>query len=560
MPTSPAARDDGAELTDTTVHNINFGTLGNIDNGDGLLCWLAIDGNASVFVPSNWDIAINRVGPNNAVRGVLAYSTASGNEGNSVDFGTSSPTTSVHRIWRFDRLDIAPWSTDPPEGSSSTNNQTFIQAPLHNVSWDDGEDNWWVAAYAADDPSSTAIAFPGTAGQSNQFTRAGGGEAIATTELFDRQRDSLSPGVFLMQEAGEDAEQAVAITAAVRPRDLPPQTVQVGAATEDDTAQPVNALIILPPVNVGAASEDDTAQPVGSLVGFPPVQVGAASEDDTAQPVGSLVGFPPVQVGAATETDTAHPVTGIIGERDIDVGAATEIDTGHPVEPLGDTTDAVVETAIELDTAEPVTALSGVAVVAVGEGIEQDRAFGLVGQATEVVVAVEPATETDSPGSITPTGASPKLVPVGTASEDDTAQPVTPVSGGTAVLTIIRTETDATALPVTPGSQGVATAQVLRVDGTDIANPIVPTPGRIIVAVGTATETDAVGSIVPAVGGGQATINVEPATERDIALPVLAPGQTPDVLKIIKGRHAACYVPGHNIVTNQAVRRSARRR
>ncbi len=161
-------------------------------------------------------------------------------------------------------------------------------------------------------------------------------------------------------------------------------TVNVGQATETDTAQAVS---IERTYSVAQATETDTAQAIAVRR---LISVGQATETDTAQ---AVTFRKELTAGIATETDTAQPVT---ISRLIATGQATETDSALAVTIGSTATNVAVGQATETDTAQAVTIARG---IDVGQATETDTAQA-VAVITDQVIAVGQAVETDTAQSI----------------------------------------------------------------------------------------------------------------------------------------------------------------
>ena len=171
-----------------------------------------------------------------------------------------------------------------------------------------------------------------------------------------------------------------------------PQTVNVGTASETDTAEPITHTGDVT-VTVGTAEEADTA---GALVAIfdQTITVGTASETDTAgaTPLGSISGtraqgglaflFRPlsapasqtITVGTATETDTAFSVT-IPADQTITVGTASETDTAVAIS-VAEAQTISVGTASETDTALSLTLVLPGTIVVHPQGMVPGTSIG----------------------------------------------------------------------------------------------------------------------------------------------------------------------------------------
>ena len=135
-------------------------------------------------------------------------------------------------------------------------------------------------------------------------------------------------------------------------------------------------------VNVGLASETDTAFSVNPDPQKVNVAVGLATETDTAFSVTPSTGLQTVAVGLATETDTAFAVTASPGTATVAVGLASETDTAFDVSVVATATIAV-GLASETDTAFSITVAPGTATVALGLATETDTALSVTNPVDE---------------------------------------------------------------------------------------------------------------------------------------------------------------------------------
>ena len=156
------------------------------------------------------------------------------------------------------------------------------------------------------------------------------------------------------------------------------QTVNVGQATETDTALAVTPSAGAVSVAVGQATETDTALAVTpSPSGAVNVAAGQASETDTALAVTPSLAGIFASVGQAVETDTALAVTpAASGAAAASVAQASETDTALAITAQLGTATAVVGQAVEIDTALPVTPVQPL-FVATGLAAEVDAALSI---------------------------------------------------------------------------------------------------------------------------------------------------------------------------------------
>lgn len=183
-----------------------------------------------------------------------------------------------------------------------------------------------------------------------------------------------------------------------------PITVQVGQATETDTALAVTRVKVRA---VGQASEVDVARAVGRVKTRP---VGQATESDISRSIARIkVGA----VGRPTESDTAASINNGSGHF-VAVGQAIEIDVARTVSATPGTAREPVFPATETDIAYSVAPRRSRAVGMASEGSVARSVLHVL------IRAIGRPTETDLALSILPR--SPGVTPVGKALEVESAR------------------------------------------------------------------------------------------------------------------------------------------
>ena len=127
-------------------------------------------------------------------------------------------------------------------------------------------------------------------------------------------------------------------------------------------------------VNLGLASETDTALSITPTPGAASVAIGIATETDTALSITPSTGTQSVNLGIATETDTALSITPTPGAASVAIGQATETDAALSITASGSAT-VNLGLASETDTALSITPTPGAASVNLGLATETDQAL-----------------------------------------------------------------------------------------------------------------------------------------------------------------------------------------
>ena len=355
------------------------------------------------------------------------------------------------------------------------------------------------------------------------------------TETDTAQAVSVSAGaVTATLNQGVETDSSLAVTASAGT-----VSTAVGISSDTETALAVTPTAGAVTVAVGLASETDSAQAVTPVAGAQTVAVGLASETDSALGVAVSAGATTKAVGLSTETDTGLETTISAGAVTVAVGLATETDTGLTVTTAVGAQTVAVGIASDTSTALAVTASVGAVSTAVGVGIESDTALTVTPAPGSVTVAVGLATETDTALTATPTVGA-QSVAVGTATETDTAHTTTPAAGNTNVAATQPAETDS-ALPVII-TAGATTVQVGVATETDTATAVAVV-ATTTVTFGEASETDT--ALAVTATPGPVTVPVGTAVTTATALPVTAsPGATSVQVSIAVETSTALPVTG----------------
>jgi len=121
-----------------------------------------------------------------------------------------------------------------------------------------------------------------------------------------------------------------------------PQSVDLGVASETDTANAIAPVAGGVTVAIGAAVSGEAALAITPVAGAVSVVLGAASEADAANAITPVAGGVVVAIGVAVSGEAALSITPVAGVVAVAMGTATEADTANAITPSSPSSAALV--------------------------------------------------------------------------------------------------------------------------------------------------------------------------------------------------------------------------
>ena len=362
----------------------------------------------------------------------VAHKIATGSESGTFAVTSGHSFRSVNFLMR---IPAATWhGTTIPEVSDivRATNAVADVGSLNPAGWA-AEDTLWIAVAGHSETSTTGSPPVITASPTNYSgdlivarNADATGNITAGVAFFQNNAAAEDAGVWTVSNANRG--NGAALTIAIRPSAVVPQTVDLTPATETDTAGTLLQVHSLAP-----AAESDGAQ---AFAIEKHVAITAAAEADAAQGISTSSGAQSVTLTPAAESDAAQALdvdksTSLTPTAEADAAQALNLDKTVTLTPAAET-DAAVALAVgsiqhvtltpatEADAAQAVTVAKQATVTAAAES---DAAVAL-STGGPISVTLTPAVETDTAGTLQ------QAHSLTAATEADAAQALSFTTGG----------------------------------------------------------------------------------------------------------------------------------
>lgn len=245
-----AASNSSVQATNSTSHTMSLPA--SISAGDLLLACVIADarpGNElGGTLAADWTFLLGDSPGSDLVRIYVYYRRATGSEGSTVAFTTSTSQCTAHRAYRITGIHE---STNPVAGSNAAETTTLNPLALNPSAWD-VEDTLWILFIGNDDGTTTVTTFPTNYINTGQLA---GGDATDGVNIAWGTRENAIASEDPSTITFSASESTVCSLVAIRPTAVLPPITPTVITHEASVYQPFIQNMTLQPATISAAAE-----------------------------------------------------------------------------------------------------------------------------------------------------------------------------------------------------------------------------------------------------------------------------------------------------------------